>query len=122
MSKIAEFRALEAQIGEHLRRWEALKGDKALQKEIEFEQKLKDLLQQYDMTLRDVINIIEPGASKNLQQAAAPLAKTGRRERTLKRYKNPNTGETVETKGGNHKILKAWKSEFGSDTVESWLH
>jgi len=27
----------------------------------------------------------------------------------------------VETKGGNHKILKQWKQEHGSDTVESWL-
>ncbi|MGE6992868.1 histone-like nucleoid-structuring protein, MvaT/MvaU family [Pseudomonas sp. NPDC047961] len=121
MSKIAEFRALEAQIGEHLRRLEALKGDDALQKEIAFEQKLNGLLQKYDMTLRDVINILEPGSTKTSQQATAPTGKAVRRERTLKRYKNPNTGEVVETKGGNHKTLKAWKKEFGNDTVESWL-
>jgi hypothetical protein len=29
--------------------------------------------------------------------------------------------EVVETKGGNHKVLKEWKAEYGSDTVESWL-
>lgn len=120
MSKIAEFRALEAQIGEHLRRLEALKGDDSLKKEIEFEQKLKDLLQKYNMNLRDVINILEPGSMKS-SQATAPAGKTVRRERTLKRYKNPHTEEVVETKGGNHRILKAWKSEFGNETVESWL-
>jgi len=32
-----------------------------------------------------------------------------------------NTGEVVETKGGNHKTLKEWKSKYGSDKVESWL-
>ncbi|MBN0809937.1 DNA binding protein, partial [Pseudomonas aeruginosa] len=47
--------------------------------------------------------------------------KSGRRERALKRYKNPNNGEVVETKGGNHKVLKAWKEQYGAETVESWL-
>jgi hypothetical protein len=36
-------------------------------------------------------------------------------------YKNPHTGEVVETKGGNHKTLKEWKAEHGSATVKSWL-
>jgi hypothetical protein len=41
--------------------------------------------------------------------------------RQVKIYKNPHTGEVVETKGGNHKTLKEWKAEHGSATVESWL-
>jgi hypothetical protein len=44
-----------------------------------------------------------------------------RKPRELKRYKDPHSGEVVETKGGNHRTLKAWKQEFGGDTVESWL-
>jgi hypothetical protein len=40
---------------------------------------------------------------------------------TFKVYKNPHTGEVVETKGGNHNQLKEWKAEHGSETVESWL-
>ncbi|MBR7552292.1 DNA binding protein, partial [Mycobacterium tuberculosis] len=35
-------------------------------------------------------------------------------------YKNPHNGEIIETKGGNHKLLKEWKAEYGSDTVETW--
>lgn len=27
----------------------------------------------------------------------------------------------VETKGGNHKTLKEWKTKHGSDMVEGWL-
>jgi len=30
-------------------------------------------------------------------------------------------GEVVETKGGNHKILKAWKEKHGAEKVEGWL-
>jgi len=26
----------------------------------------------------------------------------------------------IETKGGNHKTLKEWKAQWGSDEVESW--
>ncbi len=44
-----------------------------------------------------------------------------RKERKTKVYKNPHTGETIETKGGNHNMLKAWKKQHGSDEVESWL-
>ncbi len=36
-------------------------------------------------------------------------------------YRNPETGEVVETKGGNHRVLKAWKEQYGADTVNAWL-
>lgn len=49
------------------------------------------------------------------------LVKGTRRERAVKIYKKTNTGEVVETKGGNHKVLKAWKAEYGADAVDAWL-
>ncbi|MCY1515835.1 hypothetical protein D9M68_504370 [compost metagenome] len=118
MSIIAEYKALEAQIAEQQKRLEALKADEKLKKEIEFESKLRTLLADYGFSLRNVIALLDPEAGKGRQVVAA---KGARRERVLKRYKNPNTGEVVETKGGNHRILKAWKEEFGGATVESWL-
>jgi len=117
MSIIAEYKALEAQIAEQQKRLEALKGDEKLKREIEFETKLRSLLADYNYSLRNVIAILDPNAAKT---AAAPV-KGARRERVLKRYKNPNNGEVVETKGGNHKVLKAWKEQYGAETVESWL-
>ncbi|MGK9066567.1 histone-like nucleoid-structuring protein, MvaT/MvaU family [Stutzerimonas chloritidismutans] len=117
MSIIAEYKALEAQIAEQTARLEALKNDEKLKKEIEFETKLRALLAEYGYSLRNVIAVLDPKAGKT---AEAPVKGT-RRERTLKRYKNPNTGEVVETKGGNHKTLKAWKQEHGSQEVEGWL-
>ncbi|PZW47613.1 histone-like nucleoid-structuring protein, MvaT/MvaU family [Pseudomonas sp. URMO17WK12:I2] len=118
MSKLAEFKALEAQIEEHKQRLAALQGDEGLKKEIEFESKLRKLLGEYNYSLRNVIDLLDPTAGKSRQAAAA---KPARRERTLKRYENPNTGEVIETKGGNHKVLKSWKEEHGAETVESWI-
>ncbi|UUY07707.1 DNA binding protein [Pseudomonas sp. J452] len=117
MSIIAEYKALEAQIAEQQKRLEALKGDEKLKREIEFETKLRALLADYNYSLRNVIALLDPNAAKG---SVAPV-KGARRERALKRYKNPNNGEIVETKGGNHKVLKAWKEQYGAEKVESWL-
>jgi hypothetical protein len=119
MSKLAEFRQLEKHLAEQLQALEALKGDAGLQKEIDFEKKLRDLLAKYGYSLKDVINLLDPQAGR---RAPAAQSQSGtRKPRQVKVYKNPNTGEVVETKGGNHKTLKEWKAKYGSDTVESWL-
>jgi len=119
MSRLAEFRQLEQKLAAQLAELEALKGSSELQKEIEFETKLRDLLAKYGFSLRDVINLLDPQANRR----AAPVAaeKTPRRARQVKQYKNPHNGEVIETKGGNHKLLKEWKAEYGSDEVESWV-
>jgi hypothetical protein len=39
----------------------------------------------------------------------------------VKQYKNPHNGEVIETKGGNHKLLKEWKAQYGAEEVESWV-
>lgn len=119
MSKLAEFRQLEKHLAEQLQALEALKGDAGLKKEIEFETKLRDLLAKYGYSLKDVINLLDPQAGR---RASSAVPKTGtRKARQVKVYKNPHTGEVIETKGGNHKGLKEWKAEHGSATVESWL-
>ena len=119
MSKLAEFRQLEKHLAEQLQALEALKGDAGLQKEIDFEKKLRDLLAKFGYSLKDVINMLDPQAGR---RAPAAQSQSGtRKPRQVKVYKNPHTGEMVETKGGNHKTLKEWKAEYGSDIVESWL-
>jgi len=122
MSKLAEFRQLERHLAEQLAALEAMKGDKGLEQEIEFESKLRTLLGEYNKSLEDIVSILDPqGGFKPGKAAAAAPVKGTRKPRAMKLYKNPHSGEVVETKGGNHKILKEWKAEYGSDTVESWL-
>ena len=118
MSRLAEFRQLEKHLAEQLAALEAMKGDEGLKKEVEFEKKLRALLAEYDYSLRNVIAILDPQAS---QRSPAPAATKGvRKAREIKIYNNPHSGEIVETKGGNHKLLKEWKNEYGADVVESW--
>ncbi len=118
MSKLAEYKALEARLAEQLKQLDALKNDDELKNEIEFEEKLRKLMAEYDVNLRSVIALLDPEASRG----AASIGRGGaRRQRQVKVYKNPHTGEVVETKGGNHRVLKAWKEEHGAETVDSWL-
>ena len=115
MSKIAEYRALEAKIAEQLAQLESLKNNENFKRDIEFEKKLRTLMEQYGIKLKGIIALLSP------QTTATTTLKSGqRRQRDLKIYKHPQTGEVVETKGGNHKTLKAWKVEFGAETVEGW--
>lgn len=119
MSRLAEFRQLEQKLAAQLAELEALKGSSELQKEIEFETKLRSLLGEYGFSLRDVINLLDPQSGR---RSVAPVAeKPARRARQVKQYKNPHNGEIIETKGGNHKLLKQWKAEYGGDEVESWV-
>ncbi|MGY2291024.1 histone-like nucleoid-structuring protein, MvaT/MvaU family [Pseudomonas sp. SDO528_S397] len=119
MSKLAEFRAAEKALQEQLAQLESLKKDAGLKKEIEFEEKLKSLMDTYGKNLREIILILDP--SKSISAAPAAAAPKTRRARVIKVYQNPHTGELIETKGGNHRGLKAWKEQHGAATVDSWL-
>lgn len=121
MSKLAEFRQLERHLAEQMAALEAMKGDKGLEQEIEFESKLRGLLGEYNKSLKDILAILDPQASLKAGKGVNTPQKATRKARTLKVYKNPHTGEVVETKGGNHKTLKEWKAEHGAAEVESWL-
>ncbi|WP_110676433.1 histone-like nucleoid-structuring protein, MvaT/MvaU family [Salinicola sp. RZ23] len=106
------------QLEEELKRME---GDQRLKAELEFKEKLEALMAEYGKSASDVIELLSPRPSSAAAANAQPASAGGRRKRKLKIYKNPNTGEVVETRGGNHKTLKAWKEEHGGDTVESWV-
>ncbi|HGY2300888.1 TPA: histone-like nucleoid-structuring protein, MvaT/MvaU family [Pseudomonas putida] len=120
MSRLAEFRELERNLAAQLAELESMKNDVGLKKEMEFEKKLRGLLESYGYSLRDVINILDPQASHRTPPVAASKV-TQRKPREVKIYKNPHNGELIETKGGNHRLLKQWKQEHGADVVDSWL-
>lgn len=120
MSRLAEYRQLEQSLAAQMAQLEQMKGNNDLKQEIEFEKKLRSLLDKYQVSLRDIINILDPQASQRTRTAQAPQ-KASRRARSVKTYKNPHNGEVVETKGGNHKLLKQWKAEHGAEEVESWV-
>lgn len=126
MSKLAEFRALEQTLAAQLAELESMKSDASLKVEIEFESKLLGLMKEHDKSLKDIVAILDPQntssriANKGPRAEKSTTEKKTRRLREMKRYKHPESGEIIETKGGNHTVLKEWKAKHGGDTVESW--
>ncbi|AOM01875.1 H-NS histone [Cobetia marina] len=123
MSLLTDFMQKEQELKKLQEQLESLRNDDRLKNELEFKDKLDSLMSEYGKSTRDVIGLLDPKASQTPAAAASAETKAGgvRRKRKLKVYKNPNTGEVIETRGGNHKQLKEWKEEHGAETVESWL-
>ena len=96
-----------------------LEQDQALKSELEFENKVRDLMKKYDKSPKDVLQIL--GAiDPSISGAKADTASGSRPKRPMKTYKNQNTGEVVKTRGGNHKVLNEWRQKHGKETVQSW--
>ncbi|MBZ0331879.1 DNA binding protein [Halomonas sp. ANAO-440] len=120
MSLLSEFMQKEQQLKQLQAEMDRLQNDDRLKAELAFKEKLEALMREFNKSSADVISLLDPQGNKPAAKASAATG-SGRRKRKLKIYKNPNTGEVVETRGGNQKTLKAWKDEHGSDKVESWL-
>ncbi len=119
MSLINEYRTIESNIKALQQRLEGLSQDSNLQRELEFEGKLHGLMENYQKSAQDVLTLLQAGQAKAARTGKAASTAPKRIHRA-KQYRNPHTGETIETKGGNHKLLKEWKNQWGAETVESW--
>lgn len=118
MSLLSEYTKKEQLLKQLSEELKVLESDQRLKNELEFKGKLEALMAEYDKKAKDVIDLLSPDNTRSVPQSSTA---NGRRKRKLKIYKNPNTGEVIETRGGNHKALKAWKDEHGSETVEGWV-
>ncbi|MGM0985091.1 MAG: histone-like nucleoid-structuring protein, MvaT/MvaU family [Pseudomonadota bacterium] len=118
MSILNTYLQKEQQLKQLQEELENLKNDERLKTELDFKNHLEDLMREFDKSASDVIKLLNP---KQATANASGTTSTGRAKRKLKIYKNPNTGEVIETRGGNQKTLKAWKEEYGAETVEGWL-
>lgn len=118
MSKLAEFRRAERELQKQMALLEQLQADTSLQHEMEFEEKLKALMGEYGIDLAQVVAILNPQPIELKPVALAAVKQ--RRPRQVKVYVQPVTGKRIETKSGNHALLKAWKKEFGAEVVEGW--
>nr|WP_298415671.1 histone-like nucleoid-structuring protein, MvaT/MvaU family [uncultured Halomonas sp.] len=120
MSLLSEYMKKEQLLKQIQEEMEQMESDQRLTSELEFKERLEALMQEFSKSAADVIDLLQP--QERPSSTTKSVATGGnRRKRKLKIYKNPNTGEVVETRGGNQKTLKSWKDEYGADTVESWL-
>ena len=123
MAKISEYyekKKLANRLTEELRQ---LEEDEDLKNEVEFKEQLNELMEKYGKTAKDTVNvlsIIDPKVGKMLDGGGDKSAGNTGRKRPLQVYRNPHTGEVVKTRGGNQKTLKAWRDQYGPETVRSW--
>ena len=112
--------ALEKQLAQIEKELKSIERSAAFRKENAINRALNNLMKKHGCSKSDLISILQDDAKVPTKRGATSTAKT-RKPRKLKIFKNPNTGETVETRGGNHKILKAWKSEYKLANIDEWL-
>ena len=117
MSILANYREKEEMLRKLTEEMNKLKENPELKKELSFKEEVQSLLNKHERSVSDLAVIF----GLNQTAATAKSGRGNRRTRKLKVYVNPNTQETIETRGGNHKELKEWKAEYGSDLVESWV-
>lgn len=86
--------------------------------EKQFHDSLMALMDQYEMGAKQVLAILI--SHSNPAQAPRESTKQPRKPREEMTYRNPETGQTVVTKGANNKTLRSWREKYGRDTVATW--
>lgn len=120
MNKVAQLLKKQEEFEKVKQELDQMKKSKVVQKELAFLQDLENLLKKHGKTLNDLPKPTKGRAVRGVKSVKAAPTQT-RKKRKLKTYINPHNGEKIQTRGGNHTILKAWKAEHGSDEVESWV-
>ncbi len=113
--------ALEQQLMQIERELKSIEKSAAFKKETAIIRSLNNLMKKHGWSKADLINLLQSENKLSLKQRRKTSPKAKRKTRALKIYKNPHNGQIVETRGGNHKILKAWKAEYSLDTIDAWL-
>lgn len=122
MAKINEYYKKKQLMDQLAQELQEMEQNNDLKKEFEFKDNLSKLMDQYDKSAKDVLEVlanIDP-TIRSKADAASGSGDT-RKKRPLKVYKNPHTGEVVKTRGGNQKDLNAWRQQYGREAVDSWV-
>lgn len=110
---------------------EKIENDASLEKDARFYQEFVALKAQYNFTATDVLRLLRPVDSVAspslindlfdviLSEDRLAAAETSI-PKPLRRYRNPHTGEVVETRGSNHCRLRAWKHQYGAEVLPAW--
>ena len=112
--------AIEKQMAQLEKELKSIENSAAFKKEIAVKRAVTRLMANHGCSKNDLIALLQEDGSEPVKQGIK-TASTTRKIRKLKIFKNPKTGETVETRGGNHKVLKAWKANYNLENIDDWL-
>ena len=112
--------AIEKQMAQLEKELKSIENSAAFKKENAIKRALTSLMKKHGCSKNDLIALLQEGGSEPVRHGKKAAATT-RKPRKLKIFKNPRTGETVETRGGNHKVLKAWKAKYKLKNIDDWL-
>ena len=112
--------AIEKQMAQLEKELRSIENSAAFKKENAVKRALATLMKKHGCSKNDLINLLQGDESAPVKRGKKP-AVTTRKPRKLKVFRNPETGEMVETRGGNHKTLKAWKAKYNLENIDSWL-
>jgi len=106
MTLLQRYRRAEAQLVTLLEQRKRLSEDPALQRDLEFEQRLLQLLAEYRFDRREALGIVRSNLAAHRRIAI--------------QYRHPGTGEVLEDTGDSATRLAAWRLQYGSPVVDSW--
>ena len=112
--------AIEKQMAELEKELKIIENSAAFKKENAVKRALSSLMKKHAYSQNDLIALLQDDQKEPLKRRKKP-AGSKRKPRKLKVFKNPETGEIVETRGGNHKVLKAWKAQYRLNNIDDWL-
>lgn len=115
-SLVAQYRQIEAQIKTLKSELQMIEARPEFAEDLAFLQSLDALMNDYGKSAGEVLRILNPSG---VDSQRGPGARRGMRKQTT--YKNPHTGETVTTAGGNHKVLKEWKKQYPETNIKEWI-
>ena len=112
--------AIEKQMAQLEKELKSIENSAAYKKENAIKRALASLMKKHGCSKHDLITLLQGDDSASAKRGKKSTVKT-RKPRKLKVFRNPETGETVETRGGNHRVLKAWKAQYKLENIDQWL-
>ena len=124
MGKISTYYEKQQAVKQLQDELQKMEEDKELRKELDFKEELNQLMEKYGKSGKDMLEVLatlDSSVKNKLEQSGSSSSSNdGRKKRPLKTYRNPHTGEVVQTRGGNHKTLNAWRQQYGKEEVARW--
>jgi len=116
MKNLKTYMQLKERMNEINAEIDSIESTESFKEELLFLNELEELLTLHGKSKKETAEILYPKPEEVKSFAIKP-----RKKREPKTYKNPKTGQTVTTAGGNHTILRQWREENPDVNLADWV-